>query len=193
MRVRTVGGREVSARADGIRQVYADAFCAPPWNEDASAADRYTDRLATDTARPGFAAAVALDTDGTVTGFATAWTIPAPFPDYGTFPAVAAALGPRRVADWLCGAMKVDELAVGPRARGAGIGAALLSTVTAAAVDGRCWLLTSLRAEPALRFYRRAGWHRVPVAIPGEAALTVLLGPGHPGAVDLDTGGEQGS
>ncbi|MFE6039270.1 GNAT family N-acetyltransferase [Streptomyces sp. NPDC056452] len=182
MQVRTVNGAEVPAYADGIRRVYADVFSAPPWNEDRAAAVSYAERLATDAARPGFTAAVALDA-GTVTGFATAWTTPAPFPVDRSYGHVAEALGPDRVTEWLCGAVEVDELAVGPAGRGAGLGAALLAAVTGAAPDGRCWLLTSVRAQDTLRFYRRAGWHRIPAPVPGRAGLVVLLGPQHPAGI----------
>lgn len=190
MRVRLVEGASLPSYADGIRQVYADVFSEPPWNEDPSAGDRYVERLAADAARPGFTAALALGegtvggfaTRGTVGGFATAWTTPDVFPSGRSYGHVAEALGPGRVEGWLCGALEVDELAVSPDARGAGLGAALLSAVTEAAPDGRCWLLTSVRAEATLRFYRRAGWNQVPVSVPGRAGLVVLLGPGHPAA-----------
>ncbi|WP_311318300.1 hypothetical protein [Streptomyces sp. 840.1] len=69
---------------------------------------------------------------------------------------ISAAPGPERTAAWLVGALEVDELALGPRARGAGLAAALLDSVTAPAVDGRCRLITSARAGPALRLY--PGW-----------------------------------
>ncbi|MFD5135007.1 GNAT family N-acetyltransferase [Streptomyces sp. NPDC058378] len=190
MRVRLVEGASLPSYADGIRQVYADVFSEPPWNEDPSAGDRYVERLAADAVRPGFTAALALGegtvggfaTRGTVGGFATAWTTPDVFPSGRSYGHVAEALGPGRVQGWLCGALEVDELAVSPDARGAGLGAALLSAVTEAAPDGRCWLLTSVHAEATLRFYRRAGWHQVPVSVPGRAGLVVLLGPGHPAA-----------
>ncbi|MBL1292197.1 GNAT family N-acetyltransferase [Streptomyces sp. NPDC057067] len=181
MRVRLVEGASLPSYADGIRQVYADVFSEPPWNEDPSAGDRYVERLAADAARPGFTAALALG-GGTVGGFATAWTTPDVFPSGRSYGHVAEALGPGRVEGWLSGALEVDELAVSPDARGAGLGSALLSAVTEAAPDGRCWLLTSVRAEATLRFYRRAGWHQVPVSVPGRAGLVVLLGPGHPAA-----------
>lgn len=182
MQVRTVDGAGVPAYADGIRRVYADVFSAPPWNEDPATATLYAERLASDAARPGFTAALALDAD-TVTGFATAWTTPGPFPGDRSYGQVAAALGPDRVAAWLCGAVEVNELAVDPVARGGGLGAALLSAVTETAPDGRCWLLTSVRAEATLRFYRRAGWHQVPAPVPGRAGLAVLLGPRHPAGI----------
>ncbi|MEU0134747.1 GNAT family N-acetyltransferase [Streptomyces sp. NPDC006296] len=183
MRVRLVDGAGLAAYGEGIRRVYADAFSAPPWDEDPASAGRYTERLAEDAERPGFTAALALDGD-TVRGFATAWTTPGTLPSgsgSGTG-AVAEALGPERFTRWLCGALKVDELAVSSHARRTGLGAGLLSAVTRNAPDGRCWLLTSVRAEPALRLYRRTGWYRIPVAVPGRAGLTVLLGPGHPAA-----------
>ncbi|MFE7747874.1 GNAT family N-acetyltransferase [Streptomyces sp. NPDC057428] len=199
MRVRQMTGEALPAYADGIRRVYADAFSAPPWNEDPSAAALYVKRMNTDALRPGFTAALALEHGagsppsgprGTgaraeVAGFATAWTTPAEFPTDRSYGHVRRALGPERVSRWLCGALEVDELAVSPAARGAGLGAALLTAVTESAPDGRCWLLTSLHAEATLRFYRRAGWCRVPVPVPGRAGLTVLVGPGHPAAAAL--------
>ncbi|MGW1812950.1 GNAT family N-acetyltransferase [Streptomyces sp. NPDC002125] len=197
MRVLRLDGAGVPAYADGMRRVYADVFSAPPWNEDPSEASRYAERLAADAGRPGFTAAVGLgagsagdgsgsgsaaELPGTVAGFATAWITPDVFPADRSYGHVARALGPERAGAWLCGALEVDELAVAPAARGTGLGAALLAAVTETAPGGRCWLLTSVRAEAALRFYRRAGWHRVPVGVPGRAGLVVLLGPGHPGA-----------
>ncbi|MFD6281741.1 GNAT family N-acetyltransferase [Streptomyces sp. NPDC060209] len=184
MRVRRVEGGSLPAYADGIRRVYADVFSAPPWNEDPSAGALYAERLADDAGRPGFTAALALDGD-VVDGFATAWTTPGTFPADRGYGHVAEALGADRVAAWLCGALEVDELAVLPAARGTGLGAELLSAVTEAAPDGRCWLLTSVHAGATLSFYRRAGWHQVPVPVPGRAGLVVLLGPDHPNAVHL--------
>ncbi|MFC8224452.1 GNAT family N-acetyltransferase [Streptomyces sp. NPDC057287] len=181
MRVRLVEGGSLPEYADGIRQVYAEVFSAPPWNEDPSGGARYVERLASDAGRPGFTAALALD-EGAVSGFATAWTTPGTFPSDRSYGHVAEALGPGRVEAWLCGAVEVDELAVAPAARGTGLGAALLSAVTGAAPDGRCWLLTYAHAEATLRFYRRAGWYRVPEPVPGRAGLAVLLGPDHPAA-----------
>ncbi|MYR78720.1 GNAT family N-acetyltransferase, partial [Streptomyces sp. SID5466] len=55
--VRTVQAGEVIRYADGIRDVYASAFSAPPWNEDPAGAGVYTERLARAALRPGFTAA----------------------------------------------------------------------------------------------------------------------------------------
>ncbi|MFE3431816.1 GNAT family N-acetyltransferase [Streptomyces sp. NPDC059171] len=178
--VRTARAGEVIRYADGIRDVYASAFSAPPWNEDPAGADAYAERLARDALRPGFTAAVAT-AGGTVTGFATAWVTPEVFPADRSYGQVAEAFGPARTRAWLCGALEVNELAVTPEAHGCGLGAALLDAVTGAAPGGRCWLLTSVRAEAALRLYERTGWRRVGAPVPGRAALVVLLGPRHPG------------
>ncbi|MGK5627881.1 N-acetyltransferase family protein [Streptomyces sp. URMC 123] len=164
--------------AAGVRAVYADAFGAPPWQEDEARADDYLARLAEDAARPGFLAALALAGD-TVLGFATAWTTPAPFPTDRCYAEAAAALGPERTRAWLCGGQEVDELAVRTRAHGGGLGAALLETVTETAPDGRSWLLTSVRAAAALRLYRRLGWRRATRPADG-GDIVVLLGPRHP-------------
>jgi GNAT superfamily N-acetyltransferase len=189
--IRTVRAGELDRYVEGIRDVYARAFAAPPWNEDPAAADDYAERLVRDALRPGFTAAVATATGtagGTVTGFATAWTTPDVFPADRSYGQVAEALGPGRTRAWLCGALEVNELAVSPGARGAGMGAALLDAVTGPAPDGRCWLLTSLRAESALRLYERAGWLRVDTPVPGAGALVVLLGPRHPQCAEEEAG-----
>lgn len=193
--IRTVRAGELNRYVEGIRDVYARAFAAPPWSEDPAESDVYAERLVRDALRPGFTAAVATTggtaegtaegtaratTGGTVTGFATAWITPDVFPADRSYGQVAEAIGPGRTRAWLCGALEVNELAVAPGAQGAGLGAALLDAVTGPAPDGRCWLLTSVRAEPALRLYERAGWQRVDAPVPGAAALVVLLGPRHP-------------
>ncbi|MFD5200181.1 GNAT family N-acetyltransferase [Streptomyces sp. NPDC058375] len=185
--VRTVRAGEVIRYAEGIRDVYARAFAGPPWNEDPAEAGAYAQRLARDALRPGFTAAVAT-AEGAVTGFATAWTTPEVFPADRSYGQVAEALGAGRTRAWLCGALEVNELAVAPEAHGAGLGAALLEAVTEPAPDGRCWLLTSTRAEAALRLYERTGWRQIDAPVPGKAALVVLLGPRHPGRAEADSG-----
>ncbi|WP_306326376.1 GNAT family N-acetyltransferase [Streptomyces venezuelae] len=177
--VRTVSGERLLAYADGVRAVYADAFAGPPWHEGPDHADDYLRRLAEDVHRPGFAAAVALDGD-TVVGWAAAWTTPAAFPTHRGYPRISAALGEARTADWLCGALEVDELAVASRARGLGLGVRLLDAVTADRADGRCWLLTSVAARDTVAFYERAGWTRITHPASGGAGIAAFLGPRHP-------------
>ncbi|WP_405761293.1 GNAT family N-acetyltransferase [Streptomyces sp. NBC_01420] len=202
MWVQPASAADVLAYEDGVRRAYAEAFAGPPWHEDPALAAGYTERLREDARRPGFRAALALSGDadepgsGTVVGFATAWTTPAPFPAARAYAAVASLLGPERTDAWLVGALEVDELALSPHARGAGLAAALLESVTASAPGGRCWLLTSRDAEPAVRLYRRLGWHQAPAETAGSN-LVVFLGPGHPGLAGrtgyaLDSGASGG-
>ena len=180
--VRTVPGERLPPYYDGVREVYADAFGSPPWEEDPAMADAYLDRLASDAGRPGFTAALAVD-GGAVLGFAVAWTTPSPFPRERCYPHVAAALGPERTDDWLCGAREVDELAVRREARGLGLGAALLDAVTAGAPEGRSWLLTAARAGAAAGFYRRLGWHQATHPGADRRGVIAFLGPRHPGGL----------
>ncbi len=57
--VRVLRGRDVLAHTDALRSVYADAFAAPPWNEDEERAAEFAGRLIHDARRPGFTAALA--------------------------------------------------------------------------------------------------------------------------------------
>ncbi|WP_348652256.1 GNAT family N-acetyltransferase [Streptomyces sp. 71268] len=150
--LRRLSGVELLARRTDVRRVYAEAFNGPPWSQGAFAADRFIARLVDDTARPGFTAAGAFQ-DAALVGLVTAWTTPAPFPSDRCYPQAQAALGPDRTEQWLCGGREVDELALATTARGQGVGAALLDAVTSDAPDGRCWLLTTVRALDAARFY----------------------------------------
>lgn len=177
--LRRLPGTELLAQQEDARRVYAEAFSGPPWTEDASAADRFILRLARDALRDGFTAAGAFR-DGRLIGLATAWTTPSPFPSGRCYPQAQAALGADRTAEWLCGAREVDELALATAARGQGVGAALLDAVTADAPDGRCWLLTSVRARDANAFYRRLGWTSATHPAPEGSGIVVFLGPGHP-------------
>ncbi|MGV9273572.1 GNAT family N-acetyltransferase [Streptomyces griseosporeus] len=162
-----------------LRSVYADAFCAPPWNEDEERADAFVARLGSDVRRPGFTAALAFDGPNVV-GFATAWATPTPFPVDRCHPQAAAGLGPSRTEEWLCGAREIDELAVRSTLRGTGIAAGLLRAVTEDAPDGRAWLLTSLKSTRAMAFYRRQGWTQATHPSPDGHGIAVFLGPHHP-------------
>ncbi|MEV6833351.1 GNAT family N-acetyltransferase [Streptomyces sp. NPDC051133] len=165
--------------SDALRSLYADAFCAPPWNEGQERADAFLIRLADNVRRPGFTAALAF-TGSDVVGFTTAWTTMAPFPTDRCYPQAAAGLGPERTREWLCGAREIDELAVCPAARGTGLADALLEAVTADAPEGRSWLLTSVRSPRAMAFYRRHGWTQATHPSPEGIGTAVFLGPRHP-------------
>ncbi|MEU6346798.1 GNAT family N-acetyltransferase [Streptomyces sp. NPDC046977] len=177
--VRVVSADELLGHAPALRTAYREAFSSPPWNEGEEEADGFLDRLARDIARPGFTAALAHD-GREVLGFATAWTTPAPFPSGRCYGLVQAALGPGRTDAWLCGAREVDELAVRPTAQGTGVATGLLDAVTSGAPGNRAWLLTSVQATQALRFYRRRGWTQATHPADDSTGITVLLGPRHP-------------
>ncbi|MGW6915829.1 GNAT family N-acetyltransferase [Kitasatospora sp. NPDC054939] len=173
---------DLLARAAGVRGVYAAAFGRPPWNETADHADAYLGRLAEDARRPGFTAALAEAPDGRTIGFATGWTTPTPFPADRLHPVVRRALGDRHTEAWLCGARKVDELAVHPAHAGHGLGRALLDAVTADAPDGRCWLLATVEEGGPIAFYRRLGWRQLTGPVAGPGSPVVLVDPRHPAA-----------
>ncbi|WP_031185713.1 GNAT family N-acetyltransferase [Streptomyces sp. NRRL F-5635] len=177
--IRVCTDAELLAHTDALRSVYVDAFCAPPWNEDEERATEFVDRLPANTGRPGFTAATAVR-DGDVIGFATAWITPAPFPTDRCYPQAAAGLGAAYTADWLCGALEIDELAVRGAARGTGLAGDLLDAVTAHAPEGRAWLLTSVQNARAMAFYRRRGWTQVTHPSPDGKGIVVFLGPRHP-------------
>ncbi|MER8059754.1 MULTISPECIES: GNAT family N-acetyltransferase [unclassified Streptomyces] len=177
--IRVHTGAELLAHVEELRSVYVDAFCAPPWDEDEERAAEFVRRLPVDTGRPGFLAATAVR-DGTMLGFATAWTTLAPFPDDRCHAQAAAGLGPDHTLRWLVGARETGELAVRPAARGTGLAARLLEAVTADAPGGRAWLVTSVRSGRALSFYRRQGWTQATHPSPDGRGVAVFLGPRHP-------------
>ncbi|MFH0521126.1 GNAT family N-acetyltransferase [Streptomyces sp. M41] len=177
--IRVCAGAELLACADALRAVYADAFCAPPWDEDERRATEFADRLPANARRGGFTAVTAVR-GGEIVGFATAWTTVSPFPGDRCYPQAAAALGPDRTADWLVGARELDELAVHSTVRGTGVAAGLLDAVTADAPEGRAWLLTSVKSPRAMAFYRRRGWTQATHPSPDGQGIVVFLGPRHP-------------
>ncbi|MGV9230377.1 GNAT family N-acetyltransferase [Streptomyces nigra] len=179
MNIRVFKGDDLLVHTTALRSVYVDAFCAPPWNEDDEKTEEFVSRLPLNVRRPGFTAALAF-AGSEVTGFATAWTTVAPFPDDRCYPQAAAGLGVDRTVDWLCGAREIDELAVRSSARGTGLAAELLEVVTEDAPEGRSWLLTSVRSTRAMSFYRRQGWTQATHPSPDGKGIVVFLGPRHP-------------
>ncbi|MFI1471804.1 GNAT family N-acetyltransferase [Streptomyces wuyuanensis] len=187
--LRGFDGEDLPAHAEALRSVYAEAFCAPPWNEAEEKAGEFVGRLRDDVRRPGFTGVLAFagetgemgETGETeLVGFATAWTTGAPFPTDRCHPQAAAGLGPDRAHEWLVGSREVDELAVRPAARGTGLAGDMLKAVTEDAPDGRAWLLTSVRSARAMAFYRRQGWAQATHPSPDGMGTAVFLGPAHP-------------
>ncbi|PWI44718.1 GNAT family N-acetyltransferase [Streptomyces sp. ICBB 8177] len=179
MRTLLLCGGEILPHATDLREVYADAFGDAPWHEDDTYANAFLSRLEGHADRPGFHAALAFDGQRLL-GFCTAWLTPAPFPGDRCYPQVAAALGPELTGSWLCGSQEVDELAVRAEARGRGLGTALLDAVTSRAPDDSSWLMTSVRAPDAVRFYRQLGWRQIVHPAPEGRGMAVFLAPRHP-------------
>ncbi|MCB5167231.1 GNAT family N-acetyltransferase [Streptomyces bambusae] len=174
-------GKAVLDLEEELVDAYADVFSAPPWNEDEETIRQFSARLQTDVRRPGFRTALAQSPAG-IDGFATGWITAARFPADRAYGHVAAQLGPERVADYLVGALEIDELAVRAYARGHGTGRALLAELTADAPGSRAWLLTARKATDTVATYRRLGWHELD-PLPGTGnGVVVFLAPGHPAA-----------
>lgn len=160
-------GEQTRARAAELMEIYGVAFSEPPWTEDGSGVADFARRLATDTGRPGFVAVLA-GQDGRPMGFGTAWPTRSPFPTGRAYDRVHAELGDQAERR-LVGALEVDELAVGPHARGRGLAGQILDLLCEGAE--RCWLLTSPQALGAIRVYERLGWERLTGP---EAKVTVF-------------------
>jgi GNAT superfamily N-acetyltransferase len=177
-------GQALASMLDEVIAVYRAVFCAPPYHEDDRRVAEFIERLGQDAQRPRFTAWTATTRrTGQLVGFATAWPTPQPFPTGRAYDKVAHQLFPRRLRDWLVGALEVDELAVLPAAQGQGIGTRLLNAASKATPDRRAWLLTWAYAPGAVRFYRRRGWHQITDPPPGSSGVVVFLSPDHPGAI----------
>ncbi len=160
---------------DGVLAVYATAFGSPPWNESADRVAGYRTRAAAGATHEDFVLAVARSAEGRVVGFSTAWTTPDPFPTGRMYDNLAATFDPEVIRDRLVGRTEVDELAVHPDARGAGLGRALLGEVTRAPTGG-AWLVTAGFAEAAVRLYRSGGWESIG-DVHGDFPLIVFATP----------------
>ncbi len=173
-------GPELLTVEAALTEAFVEIFTSPPWHHRDPATEHrvFRERLARDVHRPGFRAVIATDDDGDILGFATGWTTPSPFPADRAYGKVAQRLGADRAESLLVGAFEVDELGIRARARGTGLGRRLLAAVTAAAPDGRSWLLTWNQAHDALAFYRHTGWQELPPVSPGRATnIVVFLSP----------------
>ncbi|MFB7778950.1 GNAT family N-acetyltransferase [Streptomyces bauhiniae] len=164
MSIRVCSGAELLDLVEAVRSAYLDAFAAPPWDEGEPEADAFAARLVTNVGRPGFTAALAVEGQRVDRSYAQA----------------AAALGPEHTHAWLCGALKIDELALRPSAQGTGLGARLLDAVTQGCPEGRAWLLTLQPSARAMSFYRHLGWYQATHPCADGDGLVVFVGPRYP-------------
>ena len=142
---------------DGVLEVYAAAFSAPPYNQPPEGAARFRDVLVDRHApREGFRCALARAGASVVAfGYGTT-TRPGSWWHDAISPALAAS-GTER---WLRDAFALAELAVEPSRQGEGIGSAVHDALldhlphTTAVAQVRA-------AAPALRFYEKHGWTRL--------------------------------
>lgn len=161
-----------------VLEVYADAFCGPPWDEGPDDVAAYRVRVTEDAQRPDAALAIASE-GARVVGFATGWMTSVPFPDGGrSYWAIAEALTAQVVDRRLAGAFEVDELAVSAHAQRRGIGTRLLEALIPA--DRSAWLVTSRRATAALGLYRSLGWDELTGTASDGSTVVVFATPVRP-------------
>jgi ribosomal protein S18 acetylase RimI-like enzyme len=158
---------------DDVLTLYRAAFCVEPWNDTEDDVAQWRRRtLADDADRPG-ARLVTARHDGELVGFATAWRTPSPFPTGGrSYDAIAQALGSEMVENRLAGTIEVDELAVAPRARRAGLAGTMLVAAVPPGAEG--WLVTSTKATAAVGLYRSVGWDELRGTAEDGAAVVVF-------------------
>jgi GNAT superfamily N-acetyltransferase len=143
------------AAAAELRVLYRTCFAAPPWCETEKELVAFGGRLAAAVARPGFRAVAARGERGAIRGVCYGWPTPAGLDGSPLYDRLREAFGAPAAMRLTDGAFEVAELMVDPRARGRGLGTALLT----AAIGNwpRAWLLT-LAEAPAARLYTRLGW-----------------------------------
>lgn len=160
--------------AAAFESVYAAAFAPPPWCETPDQIRAFAVRLADHVRIPGFRCRAAY-LDGEPAGFAYGFPTPDPWPRGRLYPLIAGAVGdlsPLRAR------FELHEVAVSPRFAGRGVGTGLVAGLVAEA--GASWLVTSPRAEAAVRLYERLGWRSLCEFRAPAGVFRVYLSPGTP-------------
>lgn len=138
---------------NGIKQVYLDAFGAPPYHENHGAAEAFVERLHAQTGREAYRLLVA-QREARVLGFAYGHALA---PGQWWFDRVTPALAPDVVERWFPHAYGLVELAVHSSARGTGIGGSLHDRLLQD-LPHRTAVTMAHEAAPAVAFYRARGW-----------------------------------
>jgi ribosomal protein S18 acetylase RimI-like enzyme len=169
--------------ADGLADIYAEAFAAPPHNEPPEAADRFRESLDRHVSRQGFRAAVAWAEGADLLGFGYGHTS---LPGQWWHDRAAAALPAAEAGRWLDEPFVIVELAVRPRCRRRGIGGRLHDLLLEGLPHASAVLSARADDEDARRLYDARGWQEIGrdlAFVPGGDRYVILARrlAGHPG------------
>lgn len=168
---------------DGLADVYADAFAAPPHREPPEAGERFRESLARHAAYPGFRAVAAWAAGADLVGFGYGHTSR---PGQWWHDRVADALPQDEAGRWLDEPFVVVDLAVRPRCRRQGIGGRLHDLLLEHLPHAAAVLSARQDDAGALRLYHGRGWQEIGrdlVFVPGGDPSVILARrlAGHPG------------
>jgi ribosomal protein S18 acetylase RimI-like enzyme len=152
MLVDLLDGEHAWPLADAARDLYAEVYAEPPYNEGPELVARFVEHFAADVRRDGFSLARAVD-GGQLVGVAYGWTMPA-----GRWWSNATSPAPDEVRD--APKFAIMEWMVQRQHRGAGVGRQLLRLLLADRPEP--WATLASHPESAARrIYDRLGWAQV--------------------------------
>src|SRR5690554_5873794 len=140
--------------ADGIADIYCDAFGGPPYHEPESAATDFVDRLRNEAERQAWRLLVA-EEDGAPRGFVYGY---ASRPGQWWHDAVTAELPEQLTQHWFTNAFVIVEFAVHTAAQGRSMGTRLLEGILRELPHTTALAMTHWEENPAVGFYRNRGW-----------------------------------
>lgn len=165
------------AYADQLREVYLEAFAAPPYGRDAQAAQEFAaDTLPRHAQRHDFRCVVARTAPNTaIVGFAYGYTGTA---GQWWTDAVAGQMPPPLATRWLPNHFELVELAVAPALHGNGIGGQLHDRLLVGLPHQRALLSTAQTWTPARALYEKRGWRLLlsRFFFPGSIRPYVVMG-----------------
>src|SRR5437763_12822395 len=141
--------------AEGLSDVYAEAFAAPPHREPPEAAVRFRESLARHAALPGFRAAAAWAPGADLVGFGYGHTS---LPGQWWHDRAADALAPAEAERWLDEPFVIVDLAVRPRCQRQGVGGRLHDLLLEHLPHAAAVLSARQDEAGAQRLYHGPGW-----------------------------------